>query len=66
VEASLANDAIYPILLKRAKHVSTQYDALVKKLSDRYDASTAKKAGELASVAQALKRWNAAKEVRSD
>jgi len=66
VEASLKNDAIYPILLERAKHVSAQYDSLVKRLADRYDAPTAKKAGELASVAQALKRWNTAKEVRND
>jgi peptide chain release factor 1 len=51
------------MLLERAKHVSAQHDALVKRLADRYDAPTAKKVGELAPVAEALKRWNTAKMV---
>ena len=64
VDTSSTVDHIYPALIERAKAISTQYDSLQQKLAANYDTSVAKKAGNLASVAHALKQWDQANEVR--
>lgn len=49
-------------LLNRARAVTTEHDTLSKSLAEKYDSKTAKRVGELARVANALKEWERAKE----
>jgi peptide chain release factor 1 len=51
---------IYPALLARARTVYAEHEAVCKQLLEDYDVSNAKKAGELAPIASALKRWETA------
>ncbi|KAG6033142.1 hypothetical protein E4U19_006828 [Claviceps sp. Clav32 group G5] len=44
-------------IIQRAKALSAEYDALQKTLGDNFDASKAKRAGELHRVATALTAW---------
>jgi peptide chain release factor 1 len=52
-------------LLARARAIAAEHEALSSQLNDNFDLNTAKKAGELAFVATALKKWEKANEVCS-
>ncbi|TPX14393.1 uncharacterized protein E0L32_005357 [Thyridium curvatum] len=49
-----------PVLLQRAKKLAAEHEQLSATLATGFDAKTAKRAGEIASVATALKDWEAA------
>ncbi|KAI5457481.1 putative translation releasing factor RF-1 [Mariannaea sp. PMI_226] len=46
-----------PALLQRARSMNAEYDALQKSLNESFDATKAKRVGELSRVASALKAW---------
>lgn len=56
---------ISPALLSRARSLAVEHSALSSRLGDSFDAKVAKRAGELARVAETLKKWDSANEVRS-
>lgn len=50
-------------LLSRARSIAAEHANLSKLLADSFDAKVAKRVGELAPVASALKDWDNANEV---
>jgi hypothetical protein len=56
-------EPIYPSLLEQARLKAKEHLELSKRLSSTYDAATAKKAGELAPIAEALRSWEKAQDV---
>lgn len=56
-------DSISPAVLKRARAVAAEHAQLSQKLVDSFDTRTAKKVGETASIASALREWEKANEV---
>ncbi|KJZ75150.1 hypothetical protein HIM_05344 [Hirsutella minnesotensis 3608] len=62
----ITNDAaspstLAPVLLLRAKSLTAEHDALKGQLDETFDASRAKRVGELSRVATALRAWEAAR-----
>lgn len=57
-QEQVAQDAIYPALLSRARSIAAEHQSLSKKLENEYSLSVAKKAGELSSVVNALGQWD--------
>ncbi|KAI9813285.1 MAG: hypothetical protein M1827_004227 [Pycnora praestabilis] len=55
--AIVQRDFISPALLNRARSITAEYSALSKNLAEEFDTKTAKRVGELSSVANALKAW---------
>ncbi|KAK2812154.1 hypothetical protein FQN50_001511 [Emmonsiellopsis sp. PD_5] len=53
---------ISPILLNRARLIANEHNALSAKLAEAFDTKTAKRAGELAATANALRDWDKATE----
>ena len=56
-------DAISHAVLTRARSLAVEHSQLSTKLLDGFDQKTAKKAGEIAPIAAALKEWEKADEV---
>ncbi|KAI6084691.1 release factor [Hypoxylon rubiginosum] len=50
-----------PVLLQRARNIAAEHDKLAASLANDFDPKTAKRAGELSRVAEALKEWEAAR-----
>ncbi|KAF2436659.1 release factor [Tothia fuscella] len=65
-QSSTSSKAIYPALLTRARKIAAEYKTVSEQLLDDYDVNSAKKTGELAPVANALKRWEDANESRRE
>jgi hypothetical protein len=63
-QSANSGTTIYPALLARARTVYAEHTAVSKQLLEDYDVGNAKKAGELAPIVSALKRWESANEVR--
>lgn len=59
------DSVISPTVLKRARAVAAEHAQLSQKLVDSFDTRTAKKVGETAPIAAALKEWEKANEVCS-
>ncbi|KAF2403857.1 release factor [Trichodelitschia bisporula] len=57
---------IYPALLERARAISKEHASLSQQLAENFDTKTAKKAGELATVVDALKQWEAANDAYTE
>ncbi|KAF2758538.1 release factor [Pseudovirgaria hyperparasitica] len=55
-------DGISPVLISRARELAKEHSRLESELSDSFDSSTAKKAGELGPVASALNEWDKARD----
>ncbi|TIC92427.1 putative peptide chain release factor 1, mitochondrial [Colletotrichum higginsianum] len=49
-----------PALLQRARALTTEHDALARSLESDFDSKTARRMGELSSVATALREWERA------
>lgn len=49
-----------PVLIERARKIAAEHDQLTKTLADDFDTKNAKRAGEIASVASALREWDTA------
>ncbi|PGH12552.1 hypothetical protein AJ79_04173 [Helicocarpus griseus UAMH5409] len=54
--------AISSILLNRARTIANEHESLTSKLAETFDPKTAKRAGELATTAAALREWDKAHE----
>ena len=54
---------VSPALLSRAQSVAREHDVLSKQLSSHFDSDVARKLGELAATAKALKDWAAVENV---
>jgi hypothetical protein len=52
------------VLLTRARSLANEHGRLSTELAETYDSDLAKRAGELAATAQAIKAWDDAHEVR--
>ncbi|KAF2137206.1 uncharacterized protein K452DRAFT_362016 [Aplosporella prunicola CBS 121167] len=59
-------DAISPAVLTRARSLAAEHSQLSTKLLDGFDQKTAKKAGEIAPIAAALKEWEKADEALTE
>ena len=55
--------SLSPFLLGRARNIAAEHAVLTKENAEKYDATKAKKIGELASVTAALANWDAAQNV---
>ncbi|KAM6483641.1 putative translation releasing factor RF-1 [Trichoderma sp. SZMC 28011] len=55
-----ASSSLAPSLLRRAQSLSEEHDDLQKSLNSSFDATKAKRAGELGRVASALRAWETA------
>lgn len=53
-----------PALLTRARFLADEHAKLSARLGDTFDAKVAKRAGELAPIADVLKEWDKVNEVR--
>ncbi|KAJ9141752.1 hypothetical protein NKR23_g7828 [Pleurostoma richardsiae] len=53
--------ALPPILLQRARKLAAEHKQLSATLSENFDGKTAKRVGELSSVASAVKEWEGAR-----
>ncbi|TLD24571.1 release factor [Venturia nashicola] len=53
---------VYPALLARAKNIASEHKVLSEKLNESYDNTAAKRVGELASIVDALNRYQKADE----
>jgi peptide chain release factor 1 len=63
-KGTTTSDSTIPsLLLAQAQAIASEHNELTSKLSKEYDARTAKRVGELSSVADALKDWNKASKV---
>lgn len=58
--ATEAHSALPPILLERARKIAAEHDALTQKLAADFDTKLAKRAGEIAGVAAALRDFDTA------
>jgi len=58
------SEILPPALLSRARTIAQEHKELSQKLSGGFDATSAKKLGELSSVTNALNEFEKAKEVR--
>lgn len=56
--------SISPTLLGRARALAAEHAELSRRLNSGYDTKLAKKAGALSAVAEALKGWESANNVR--
>ena len=56
--------SISPTLLRRARALAAEHAELSRRLNSGYDTKLAKKAGALSAVAEALKGWELANNVR--
>ncbi|PGH16096.1 hypothetical protein AJ80_05311 [Polytolypa hystricis UAMH7299] len=63
---ALLEALLSPVLLNRARAIATEYESLSTKLAESFDTKTAKRAGELASAATAVKEWDKANEAISE
>ncbi|KAJ5463584.1 Peptide chain release factor class I/class II [Penicillium sp. IBT 31633x] len=52
-----SDSALSPALLTRARLLAAEHKTLSKRLGETFDAKTAKRAGELAPIANVLKEW---------
>ncbi|KAJ4508505.1 Peptide chain release factor 1, mitochondrial [Exophiala dermatitidis] len=57
---------ISPVLLERARAIATEHQQLAAANANNYDVTTAKRIGELSSVAKALKEWEDAQNSLSE
>lgn len=57
------SQVVYPALLVRAKNIASEHKILSEKLNESYDNTAAKRVGELASIVDALYRYQKADEV---
>ena len=55
---------ISPILLGRARALAAEHAELSRRLNNGYDTKLAKKAGALSTIAEALRGWESANNVR--
>jgi peptide chain release factor 1 len=62
-QPGINSQIVYPALLARAKSIAYEYAKLSEKLIDSYDNASAKRVGELASIVDALNRYQKADEV---
>lgn len=58
-----AAELISPALLSRARNIALEHKTLTEKLSNGFDAKSAKKLGEYGSIVNALEKWDKANEV---
>lgn len=58
-----SDSALSPALLTRARLLAAEHTKLAERLGESFDAKTAKRAGELAPVANILKEWVNANDV---
>lgn len=65
-QPGINSQVVYPALLARAKNIESEHKTLSEKLNESYDNTAAKRVGELASIVDALKRYQKADEVRCD
>jgi peptide chain release factor 1 len=65
ISAEASNNALSPALLTRAHLLTAEHAKLADRLGESFDAKTAKRAGELAPIANVLKEWVKAKDVCS-
>ncbi|KAI9798833.1 MAG: hypothetical protein M1825_004956 [Sarcosagium campestre] len=65
-KASLNNNLLSPALLSRARAVDSEHAELSKKVSEDFDARSAKRLGELSPIVNALREWEAANEASSE
>lgn len=64
LNCDVASDyALSPALLSRARLLADEHTKLAERLGESFDAKTAKRAGELAPVANILKEWVHANDV---
>jgi peptide chain release factor 1 len=54
---------ISPVLLKRARSIAAEHTQLSHQNAEKYEVETAKKIGELSTVASALAEWENAQNV---
>ncbi|KAH1374861.1 hypothetical protein KXW98_004339 [Aspergillus fumigatus] len=60
------NSHLSPALLARARSLAAEHTRLSAQLTESFDAKTAKRVGELASIAQALQEWDRAHEANPE
>ncbi|ODM18321.1 hypothetical protein SI65_06192 [Aspergillus cristatus] len=63
---TIPDTGLSPALLIRARSLADEHSALSSRLADSFDAKTAKRLGELAPVAETLKKWDSANESISE
>jgi peptide chain release factor 1 len=63
MRAKASESALSPALLTRARLLTAEHTKLSDRLGESFDAKTAKRAGELAPVANVLKEWVNANDV---
>ncbi|KAL2071629.1 hypothetical protein VTL71DRAFT_12864 [Oculimacula yallundae] len=61
-----SNASISPVLLSRARNMAIEHERLITESSDTFDAKTAKRIGELKSVAEALREWEYIRDTRDE
>ncbi|KAG9997561.1 release factor, partial [Aureobasidium melanogenum] len=64
--AAVADGAISPALLSRARSMAKEHDEITAKLAENFDTKAAKKLGQLSSVTNALKEWEKANDSLSE
>jgi len=62
-ETPASDSAVSPALLTRARLLAAEHTKLSDRLGESFDAKTAKRAGELAPIANVLKEWVNANDV---
>ncbi|KAG9714112.1 release factor, partial [Aureobasidium melanogenum] len=63
---AVADGAISPALLSRARSMAKEHDEITAKLAENFDTKAAKKLGQLSSVTNALKEWEKANDSLSE
>ncbi|QDS72970.1 hypothetical protein FKW77_008663 [Venturia effusa] len=61
-QPEIKSQVVYPALLARAKNIASEHKILSEKLNESYDNTVAKRVGELASIVDALSRYQKADE----
>ncbi|RMJ25566.1 hypothetical protein PHISP_03583 [Aspergillus sp. HF37] len=62
VSTTTSDSDLSPVLLRRADFLASEHSKLSAQLAESFDTKTAKRAGELASIAGVLQEWNKANE----
>lgn len=63
IASEVSDSALSPALLTRARLLEAEHTKLAERLGESFDAKTAKRAGELAPIANILKEWVNANDV---
>lgn len=63
IATAASDSALSPALLTRARLLAAEHTKLAERLGESFDAKTAKRAGELAPIANILKEWVNANDV---